>query len=220
LKKNYSLFTGAIFFSICLFVLVNLGLSESALNESFVNAVDKSNYQLMKDLLAQGADINSSFLEGKYTALSSAASTGNLKLVKFLIDNGADIRGNKLFPNSPVYLAISGNHLEVVSFLLDKGINPNFAWPSKDGGTLLISAIQFGHKIIVKLLVERGADVNFIGNGDHSPLYRSIIYDRFEIFDFLLKQGAKLNDNDKETLNEFKWESIKDNNKYVQRLNK
>ncbi len=201
-----------------LFIAASLAISEGNLNELFIKAVDQKDYEEMEELLKKGADINSSFLNEKYTPLSSAASNGDLKLVIFLVENGADIKGNSLFPNSPIYLAISGNHLGIASYLLNKGVKPDFAWPGEDGGTLLISAIQFGNLPIVKLLVNKGADVNFTGNGKNSPLYRAIVYDRFEIFEFLINHGAKLNKCDNKALDELNWTSVKENQKYFQIL--
>jgi ankyrin repeat protein len=160
----------------------------------------------------------SHFLDENHTPISNAASTGDLKLVKFLVENGADIKGSSLFPNLPIYLAISRNHLETVSYFLNKGVDPNFAWPNENGGTLLISAIQFGYLPIAKLLVSRGADVNFTGNGKYSPLYRTIIYDRFVIFEFLMNYGAELNKCDNEALVKLNWRSIERNQKYAQKL--
>ena len=218
MKNNITPLIGMISLFIWTLVSVNACYSDNSLNESFIKAVDQKQYQLMDELLSKGADINSSFLDGKYTALSSAASTGDLKLVKYLIKKGADIKGNELFPNSPIFLAISGNHIDIVSLLFDEGVDPNYAWPGKDEGTLLISAIQLGYLGIVKLIVERGADINFTGNGDYSPLYRSIINDHFKIFEFLLIHGAKLNKSDKEALNTLKWKSIKGSSKYLEKL--
>ena len=45
----------------------------------------------------------------------------------------------------------------------------------------------------VKLLLERGADVNFVGKESQSPMSRACKYYNKEIIDILTKAGAKAN---------------------------
>lgn len=186
------------------------------LNEAFLMAVYENDYAIMEELLKKGADINAVDREGSLTPLAVAAANGDLKLVNFLLENNANPHGNQNIPNLPIYLAISNNHFNVVKKLLELGISPNYAWPNRNGGTLLITAVQMGHLEVIKLLVQLGADVNFCGNGDYSPLYRSIIYDRFTIFKFLISNGAFINDHDLAALSQLKWWKTK--NKYIKYL--
>ena len=183
--KNFHIshiFLVVIFCFFVIFISCEESRSDQILNKTFLNAVTLKNYALMEELLKKGADINATYDDGEFTAFSSAAASGDIELVNFLLTNGANTKGNSKFPNSPIYLAITRNHPIVVKRLLDEGIDPNYAWVGEDSGTLLISAVQLGYLDVVKLLVKRGSDVNFTGNGNYSPLYRAIIYDRFEVF--------------------------------------
>jgi len=194
-------------------------LLDQSLNEAFLKAVRYKDVALMNELLQQGADINGADDTG-VTPLIFAVSAGDIKTVNFLIAKGADFEETKPFTNAPIYFAISENKPEIVSRLLDLGVSPNFAWPNRDEGTLLITAVQCGHLEMVKLLVRRGANVNCCGNGDFSPLYRSVIYDRFSIFKFLLSKGAYLNRRDKTALSELKWDKVEKDRKYIEYLKK
>jgi ankyrin repeat protein len=168
--------------------------------------------------LKQGADINTTFKDGTSTALTAAASSGDIELVRFLLKKGANPAGSAGFPNSPIYFAIAENQTAIVAALLDAGVDQNYAWPGESGGTLLISAVQFGHFDVVKLLVNRGAIVNFTGNGKYSPLYRSIIYDRFSIFCLLLEHCARLNADDMKALDKLEWEKDEHDKEYVVKI--
>ena len=75
-------------------------------------------------------------------------------------------------------------------------------------------ALQSTAEMVVKL----GADVNFCGNSEYSPLYRSIIYEHFEIFQFLIRKGAFLNKNDLSALSDLEWWEHHENTKYIEIL--
>lgn len=204
------------------FIILNKKNAQSVptLNDAFLKAIYAKDIPLMEKLFQDGADINVSLREGTTTPIAEAAYLGDLKVVEYLISKGARVSGNQTFPNSPIYFAIFKGHLAVVSRFLDLGVEPNYSWTDRNGGTLLIAAAQFGQLEVVKLLVKRGADINFCGNGDFSPMYRSIIYDRFSIFEFLLNKGACLNEQDRVALSEVEWEKVKSDEKYIELLKK
>ena len=81
--------------------IVNAGES---LNEAFLQAAANRDYVIMKELLKNGANIDTPYGKGKYTALSNAAGSGDIALVKFLIKNGANVEGTSTFPNSPSWV--------------------------------------------------------------------------------------------------------------------
>jgi len=201
-------------------ILCGCHKSDKNLNESFLRAIYAKDYSLIDKLLKEGVDINASLRDSTSTPLAEAASVGDMELINYLLSKGAKVEGTKSLPNLPIFIAISGGHTAVVSRFLDLGVDSNYAWPNRDGGTLLISAVQFGELDIVKLLVQRGADINFCGNGNFSPLYRSIIYDHFSVFKFLLSKGVCLNEQDLKALSEVEWEKVKSDKKYIELLKK
>jgi ankyrin repeat protein len=193
-----------------------LAYSDQRLNESFLRAIYAKDYSLMDRLLKEGVDINAPIREG-LPPLAEAAFLGDIDVVEYLLKKGAKAEGTTTPPNSPIYFAIIKDNIAIVKRFLDLGISPNYAWPDR-GGTLLTAAVDFGHLDIVELLVKHGADVNFIGNGNYSPLYRSIFSDYFDIFKLLVSKGACLNERDKAALSEMKWEKDEKDKKYIQLL--
>jgi ankyrin repeat protein len=203
-----------------LFVVSNkIAWTDENLNQSFFKAVSAKDFSLMEKLLKEGADINATESEGKFTALTEAAGVGDLELVNYLLQKGAKAEGVQTFPNSPIYFAIIQGNIAIVKRFLDLGISSNYTWPDR-GGTLLTAAVDSGHLDIVELLVQRGADVNFRGSGNYGTLYRAIFSDYFEVFKFLLSKGACLNERDKAALSEMEWEKDENNKKYIQLLKK
>jgi ankyrin repeat protein len=148
-------------------------------------------------LLDGGANVNQATEYG-WTPLLTAVNNRNYKLALFLLERGADPNLGNKGGWTPLYLAtdnrnIEGgdypvpksdlDHLEIVKALLDKGAKPNtpvkentltrtiftMQWFWEDGATPFVRAAQSSDTVLMKLLVERGADPKATtANGDNA----------------------------------------------------
>lgn len=138
-----------------------------ALNKKLSLAVDKNDFSVVKNLLQQGADINS-FSEGM-PILLNAIRKGNLECVKLLVEHGADIHVCDDFGSAALHYAAMNGSLEISDYFIEKGLDVNagnmFLW------TPLHCAAMEGHAGEIKLLLERGADVHAIDATDSSALH-------------------------------------------------
>lgn len=98
--------------------------------------------------------INTSVEEGS-TPLHLAAKSGNLKLVRKLLDRGADINSFSQSKLQPLHLAVLGGHTEVVAYLLDKGAEVDTV--GCEDLTPLQMVARKGTPIMARVLVARGA---------------------------------------------------------------
>jgi len=73
---------------------------------------------------------------------------------------------------------------------LGVNVNSHHFWTSE---TALIEAASHGHMEIVKLLVDRGADVNMKGEAWYGPLHAASAGGYVEIVELLLDHGADVN---------------------------
>jgi len=113
-------------------------------------------------LYEYGANVN--FNNNKYmlSPLRHAARSGQLEMVKFLVDHGAIIDAKAEDQATALTAACGKGHLEIVKVLIQKGANINV--PDKDGDTPLINACSGGRYEVVKYLLEMGSDKNIKNN--------------------------------------------------------
>lgn len=146
---------------------------------------------MVQYLLSRGANIHTC---GEYsgTALHAAARAGYLDLVQLLVGLGADIHAQSKDNGSVFHSAVCGGSRDVVEFLLDRLGN------EVDGGfgRELCTAASLGRFDVLKLLLDRGADVNERGGERGTALQYASYGDEpqsVEIVELLLDRGADVN---------------------------
>ncbi|MEI7912451.1 MAG: ankyrin repeat domain-containing protein [Verrucomicrobiota bacterium] len=134
-------------------------------------------------LLKRGADIHAD----SDSALQLAAGNGHLETVKFLVEKGADVNAIMYCgtTETPLLNAVFGRNKEIVELLIDEGANINQTFPRQE--SILDLAAQLGHTAIVKLLVERGADLSESGIG---VLYYAAAQKDMELVNLLIARGV------------------------------
>ena len=134
------------------------------------NALD-NNIKKMKNNIKKGIDVNSL---GEYasTPLHYACREGNFEMVKFLIENGANVNiENHYSTIYPIFDAITSlnnqkTHLQIIQLLIDNGANIKKV--DSFGNTLLYHAIEQENIILIELLIQLGCDINHCSRHDKS----------------------------------------------------
>lgn len=134
------------------------GGSETALTI----AVKRQDYELIHRLLALGADINNRVWQMDHmtifgnTALEFAAENGDIKMARFLLDQGAD-------PNDSGALQKALLNDEKLFDLLLREYRTRYPMSKGDfGATVLAGAISEGNGRIIRLMLERGVNANMM----------------------------------------------------------
>ena len=83
----------------------------------------KNQPELLRLLVARGADVNQAKKNGK-TPCYIACYNGHLEVVRLLVELGADVNQADDDGYTPCYIACRYGHLDVVHLLLDNGANP------------------------------------------------------------------------------------------------
>jgi ankyrin repeat protein len=136
-------------------------------------------------LLESGVDLRSPTNQG-YTPLMVAVSRRNASAVKLLLERSADSSIQDLHGVTPLYSAIILGDEEIVKILLPLE-DINLSTKIINGNTLLMGAVEAGKAEIVKLLVERGANVSEPARG-YTPLLKALQTENNEIATFLLSR--------------------------------
>jgi hypothetical protein len=116
-------------------------------------------------LIKRGAQVN--LQSGKFDSALAAAALGNIKTVKYLVEQGADVNLQLQTGRygSALVAAAWGGNTEIVKFLVEQGADVNLQLQTGSYGSALAVAAARRNTGIVKFLVEQGADVNLLGLG-------------------------------------------------------
>ncbi|GMG29682.1 unnamed protein product [Aspergillus oryzae] len=168
-------------------------------------ATGNGNEELVRILLAHGADINhlypspGSIIKNE-TALMKAASAGHDVIVQLLLDHGAPIDWSPKYEKTPICLAAEAGRLSTVRLLLTRGANPRLP-KSNLADTPLAVAVSHGYPEIVELLIQHGANVRHQNRNGNTLLSDAVERQHWETAKVLLKHGAKVDKKDSCGLN-------------------
>jgi len=124
------------------------------------------------------------------TPIFLAVSTGNLDMVRLLIENGAAVRVGDNNLRSPIHFANWAGSREMIDLLLEKGAVVDTR--AIGGATPLIHASLNDNFDMSRHLIERGADIHTQCNSLTTPLYFAVLNNNPEYLDYLLLAGAEV----------------------------
>lgn len=161
---------------------------------SLLEAAKGNDPRTLLKLLCSGADVNTRDEQG-YTAFHWAAKNSNFEAMEILFSRGANItaRSNELYSNSPAHLAATEDKLDVLKWLLDRGIPVDSR--NDIGSTLLIDAAWFGFDNLVRLLIQYGAKLDEgMYNWDNiTALHAAVMNGNVEVIKVLIGSNADIN---------------------------
>lgn len=160
-------------------------------------AASRAHEDVIHILLERGADINAVSNSG--TALEGAAASGDIRLVRKLLDIGAKVNQEGHFGSTPLKAAAERGHVEIVRLLLENGADVSHY--EEYAGTALQRAAMYAHDEVIGILLESGASINAPGGRHGSTLHcacdaLTLYHDTgttIELLQLLLDKGADVN---------------------------
>lgn len=162
-------------------------------NDALMGAAATGNVALAEFLIERGADVNAVGSSWK-TALAYAAEAGQTDTMRWFLGRfglGADLGASALTA------AAAGNQLEAVRLLLNAGVEADAHTPDLYGRRALMWAAWKGNVPMVRLLLERGADVNATESPGRSALSFAAGAGRKRVIPLLIEGGIVLDQKDK-----------------------
>lgn len=179
--------------------LVNMGADVNRISGRYGTALQAAAFagskEVVRVLLDTGADVNQE--SGKFgTALQAAASQRHEAVVQQLLDAGADVQREGGPPR------IDARERERwTGFWLAKNTRTLFErnpsrWQNGLFGTSLQAAAHAGSVEIVRLLLDRGADIGVTDEYGQTPLHHAACQGHEAVVALLLRKGADPNSED------------------------
>jgi len=153
---------------------------------------------IAKILIASGTDINAVDIHGWSPLCFACDDTRDtLEMVQLLVEAGADINNSAPQGIRPAYLAAGNGNMNSLKYLLD-GVSLSTTHGKLQATLLLGASGRAASFEVVKLLVERGANVNERDNTDATALFwlcgmPFLSEEALKIAEFLIQQGADVN---------------------------
>jgi ankyrin repeat protein len=136
---------------------------------------------------AKGIDLNQPNMTDE-TPLMFAALYGQFAQVKILVDQ-KQVPVNRL-GWTPLHYACTNGHVEIATFLLDKGAAVDARSPNET--TPLMMAIRAGNIQLARLLLDRGADIRLRNQQGYSAIDAAELFNQEEIQKGLRARWQKL----------------------------
>lgn len=125
------------------------------------------------------------------TALCTASDNKNFEIVKYLVEQGADVSLTNQGGNSALAIACSGGYVNIAKYLIDLVPTSSLNLKNNRGNTPLIDCCHFGRFQLIKYLVEKGADFRISNSIGQTPVEICIRFGYFEIAKyFVVEKGA------------------------------
>jgi hypothetical protein len=93
-----------------------------------------------------------------------------------------------------IYESAAGGRVKIVRALLDAGV------PFRRNESLTSVGASYGRLEIIKMGIARGDDINAVGPGGRTPLRSAIANEQIAAIEFLLANGARATDADKDRI--------------------
>lgn len=149
-------------------------MTQKEKDTALLNACKKheENLDEVQQLIADGANVNAVSSFGR-TPLMSATAYGHINIVRFLLENGADINIKDTHNGWTALMFSTGfvnEEFEIAKLLIENGADVNET-STKHGATALMIACNKCHYNIAKLLIETpNINLNIVSNGGLTAL--------------------------------------------------
>lgn len=187
MKRSFSLVPGVMLAAFAW--VAGASAATSNISDEFYSAIRDNNLVRLANLIRDGAGVNARDRHAE-TPLMYAAFVGSIDAMKLLLKEGANV--DLQSQSGATALIWAATDLAKVRLLIEHGANVNLA--TKRGRTaLLVAAMSDSSAPVVKLLVEKGADLKAVDFLKTTPLRAATLGNDAETIRILIDAGVDVN---------------------------
>lgn len=167
----------------------NANIRPSCAKPGLIRAMENNDWHIVQMLLERGGpDLEATAPAGE-TALYTAVSKGDEKLVELLLKRGADVRAKPPGGEPVLYKATSKGFSEIVRMILESDHIDVDATPP-GGSPSLYRAYEKGYSQLVELLLKKGSNPNLKPPGGATAMYKAAAKGDSSTTRMMLEYGA------------------------------
>ncbi len=153
-------------------------------------AVEAGQQDVVRLLLAAGADVNAEQFPNGETPLFGAVFENDAAMMRLLLDAGAHVDVFNYNEETPLHAATYDAFPEGVRILLEAGASHHFRTRQESGTPLYLCAYYWFQSVgCARLLLKAGADVNACDDDGYTPL--DYLDEDSELYTLLRSYGGK-----------------------------
>ena len=174
-------------------ILITLSLAVPVMAGEIHLAAAGGDLDKVKDLLAGDATLISAQNQNatRDLPLHSAATDGQLEVIRFLVESGAEVDAGDSDGSTPLHVAALRGNLACVEYLVEKGAD--VAFQDRNGAWSLSFALSGGNEEVVASLIEFGAPLDLTAGNGMTPLHYAARRGMTQVFDQVIAGGADVN---------------------------
>lgn len=165
----------------------NVNAKDSGTLSPVIIAAHVGNRETVRLLLEGGADPNATCEYG--SVLTAARSSGDLAIVRDVIEKGADVNVKNKIGMTPLMFAVAQRTTSMAELFVQNGARLDEA--DKFGKTALMHAAEYGGPDVVHFLLANGANINAKDNDGKTALMYAQRKDLTAIVQLLKNAGAE-----------------------------
>ncbi|XP_057319998.1 putative ankyrin repeat protein RF_0381 [Microplitis mediator] len=162
---------------------------------NLIRAIESQDENYINNLTTLNFKINNTHRDVG-NPLRTAVRVGNYKILKKLIELGADIHQRIPATERPIlYDAVESGNYDIIKYMIENGVDINVRWEVSDqtcDATALYLAVQTANMKVVKLLLDNNANVNIKSRDGVTPITLAVINKHYDIMDALIKYAPDL----------------------------
>ena len=188
----------------------------SQLGSALSMSVAAHNLEFVELYLKHGGNVDGILPDGDTPFIKAVDGNAPVELVELMLTSGANPNSKTKFGKTPLLESLFARRLDIATFLLEHGANPNLAgpkhplWPATHDPALLELLLSHGAKAkmapgimelatsmnsieAVEVCLRHNVDPNIKKDGVYTPLCSAIRDDRADIVTLLIAHGADPN---------------------------